>query len=476
MTNITDNQIIEGLLDTGAYRVQSSVLATSASTLTLSLTSPGYYIFTGITAGQIIKMGAANTYSVGHTYLIHNNSTQRIYAQDNSGNLICPIYANYRAIIVLEDNSTVDGIWVFAYSTPQNFWVFENGLLTWSDSTGADLLIQQFGGLGSAYVRQQSVNGTPTAPTATLNGQRLGGYGYYGWNSGGSNGMPSCEDLINASEDHTPTAWGGDRIWNTIQNGTITSTERVRLTNDGKYLIGTSVNNGIDLIQLNRTGSVAFPMMECFDDFDWTTLGSGTNPHSVVSSVTNSGTVTVETAATNNTYFGMITLSTGATSASGHAVLDFFNSVNKIRLGAQRIFFEARVQIPTLSVAAQTFTVQIGLADTNTAGLPTNGIFFSYTHGTNSGAWVGVCRAISTSTPTNSVVTVVAAQWYELRAEINASRTNVDFYIDGVLISSNAINIPTTTAGMRLMFQIDKSVGTTARTMLADYMYWKIFR
>ena len=166
-----------------------------------------------------------------------------------------------------------------------------------------------------------------------------------------------------------------------------------------------------------------------------------------------------------------------ATTTTGHAVIDFFNSVNKIRIGGRRIFFEARVQIPTLSVAAQTFTVQIGIEDGNAAGLPANGIFFSYTHGTNSGQWVGVSRAGSTSTPINSSVAVVAGQWYELRAEINAARTVIEYYIDGVLIgTNNASNIPGATSGMRPMFQIDKSAGSTARTLLADYMYLKMFR
>lgn len=244
MTHAIDTHVVEGLQDMGRYRVQSLVQATANSTLTLTVASQGYLLFTGTIAGQIVKMGAANTYLVGHTYLIHNNSTQRITVQDNAGTVICTVYPNYRVVFVLQDNSTAAGIWVFGLSTSKDsFWVFENGLLTWADGTGADLMIAQYGGSGSAYVRQMSANGTPTAPLPVTNGQRLGGYGYYGYNSGGPNGMPSAEDLIIASEDHTPTAWGGDRTWNTIENGTVASVERMRLFNSGEFKVLSSVES-----------------------------------------------------------------------------------------------------------------------------------------------------------------------------------------------------------------------------------------
>lgn len=475
---VVNNEIIEGVVDTNSYRVQSLVQDTTASTLTLSLVSAGYMVFTGTIVGQIVKMGDATTYQVGHTYLVHNSSTQRVTVQDNAGTQICIVYPNYQTMFILRDNSSAAGVWVYGMSTSSDsFWVFENGLLTWSDATGADLMIQQIGGSGSAYVRQQSANGTPTAPIATTNGQRLGGYGYYGWNSGGGNGMPSAEDLINASEDHTPTAWGGDRCWNTILNGTIVSTERMRLTNRGNLLINTATDNTVDKLQLDRLSTFNFPVLECFDDLDWATMSSTANPHSVVSVVSGTSAAnTVEGTATANTYFGLITQTTGST-ASGHAVIDYFNSVNKIRIGVQRQFYEFRVQIPILSNATDTFTSYIGLKDGNAIGLPVNGIFFSYTHGTNSGQWSINCRNTSTGSPIASGITVVAATWYVIRFEINATGTSITFYINGVLVGTiTGATIPASTTGMRPMYQIDKTVGTAARTTLADYTYWKIFR
>jgi hypothetical protein len=192
----------------------------------------------------------------------------------------------------------------------------------------------------------------------------------------------------------------------------------------------------------------------------------------------NGGTVTVETTATGNNYMGRIDVATGTTNnATGHAVLDLFNSVNKIRLRSQRVFFKARVMIPTLSTGAITFTAQVGLQDTNAIGAPANGVYFSYTHGTNSGQWVGTSRASSTSSSVNSAVAVTANQWYLLRAEINAAGTSISFYIDDALIGSVTTNIPVSTTGMRPLFQMDKgSTSNQSRILAVDFLYLKMFR
>lgn len=478
MTHTVDNQIIEGEADIGRYRVQTLIQATSLITLTLTNTSPGYILLTGTTAGQIVKLGDATTYKTGHTYIIHNNSTQRITMQDNSNAVLSAVYSKYRITLILQDNSTAAGVWVFGLETSANpFWAFENGLLTWSDDTGADLLIQQFGGSGSAYVRQQSANGTKESPLPITAGQRLGGYGYYGWNSSGSNGMPSAEDLIEASEDHTPTAWGGDRIWCTIPNGSTTSTERMRLKHNGNLLVGTNTDNGFDRLQLDRGASVNFGVFEIFDDYLWTTLGSGSNPNSVVSVIQNGGANTVETTATGNNYVGLVSTATGAT-ATGRAILDYFNGSNKIRIGSQRVILEQRVRIPTGSSAAQSFNAYIGLRSSNASGLAADALCFSHTHTTGGGNWV--CRSSSGATSSSAITTVpvVDNQWYKLRIEINETRTQVDFFIDNVLVSTNITDttIPSATAGMRPMVQIEKSVGTTARSVQSDYCYLKMFR
>lgn len=219
-------------------------------------------------------------------------------------------------------------------------------------------------------------------------------------------------------------------------------------------------------------------LFEVFDDLDWTTLGSGTNSHSVVSVVAGGGVVTPETTVAANGYLGRISLGTGTTaSAAGVATLDYFNSTNKIRLGTQQIVFETYVMIPVLSNATTGFTVEVGLADGNAKGAPTNGVYFSYIHSANSGAWVAQTINTSTSTPVNSAVTVVAGTWYKLRATINAAGTSVSFYINGNLIGTSTTNIPASTTGLRPVLQIGKSTNSATSSVLwADYVYWAFYR
>jgi hypothetical protein len=113
-----------------------------------------------------------------------------------------------------------------------------------------------------------------------------------------------------------------------------------------------------------------------------------------------------------------------------------------------------------------------------------NGIFFSYDEGGVqffAGAatpnWKCYTRASSgTVTLTTTSIPVVASQWYKLRIDINAAGNSVTFYIDGTLVATHTTNIPATTTGMLITSLINKTVGTTARSLLTDYfMYEEIF-
>ena len=512
MPNTIDTQIVEGLADFGRYRVLPFIQATANSTLTLTVASPGYILFNGTVAGQILKLGDATTYQTGHTYIVHNSSTQNITIQNSAATVVLTLLPNARTTIILENNSTAAGVWRYnktsisggvtlsqgqiAYGAPDGS-VIGSANLYWDetnhrlgigtntpesqlhilDDSGANLIFQQANNSlsESAFFECRKARGTSASPIAVIADDKLGGWGGLGWN--GSAYLLSTYMNFFAEGPFTGTSAPSYFSVFTTPVDSISPVERMRISSNGNLLIGTTTDNGIDQLQVARGASVNFPMMEMFDDFLWTTLGSGTNPYSVVSAVSGAGASnTVETTATSNDYAGQITASTG-TNAAGRATIDFFNSVNKIRVGAKRIMFEGRVEIPTLSATGQVFTVYVGLLDGNASGIPANGIYFTYTHGTNSGAWVGNCTSGSTNSPINSAVTVVANTWYELRAEINAAGTVVEFYIDGVLIgTNNASNIPAATAGMRPAFKIEKSAGGTARTLTADYMYLKMFR
>ena len=259
--------------------------------------------------------------------------------------------------------------------------------------------------------------------------------------------------------------------------GTLAANEKVRIVNaTGNLLVGTTTDNTLDKIQIARGTSVNFPIRENFDDFLWSSFT--TNPYSVVAVTGDGGTCSIETDATGNDYAGLVTAETGVTNnATGYAVIDFFNSANKIRLGGKRIHFATRIRIQSTSSSPVAYQLSVGLQDANTSSLPANGVFFAYTHSVNSGKWVGTCSRASTSTSVNSSISLSANTWYKLVAEINAAGNSVTFYIDDTLIGTITTNIPASTTGMRFMIKIAKtSLTTTSRYVHCDFLYWKMFR
>lgn len=102
----------ESISRPSAFVATASVLSTSNSTLTLDSSSRLLYVFTGTVAGQIVKLGNATTYNVGHKYELWNTSTQEIIIQNNSGTNIFVLAVQQKTWITLQDNSTQAGIWL----------------------------------------------------------------------------------------------------------------------------------------------------------------------------------------------------------------------------------------------------------------------------------------------------------------------------------------------------------------------------
>lgn len=96
-----------------AFISAATVVATANSTTTLTVASRLLWIFTGSTAGQILKFGDARTYTVGHRYEIWNTSTQQMLIQDNTGTNIFAASAFQKTWAVLQANTTQAGTWLF---------------------------------------------------------------------------------------------------------------------------------------------------------------------------------------------------------------------------------------------------------------------------------------------------------------------------------------------------------------------------
>lgn len=86
--------------------------ATANTTTTLTAASNGTQIYTGTTAGQIVKTPDATTLTVGREFKIKNNSTVSIIIQDNGGTVLIRLSAGSNATLTCTDIGTAAGTWI----------------------------------------------------------------------------------------------------------------------------------------------------------------------------------------------------------------------------------------------------------------------------------------------------------------------------------------------------------------------------
>jgi len=235
-------------------------------------------------------------------------------------------------------------------------------------------------------------------------------------------------------------------------------------------------NKQNNLKTFNRTQGIYY-----FEDFISNQGGSVSASYGQTITLS-SGNGTARTVATTNrtNQQGIIQHSTG-TAATNFAGYNIGGS--SLYIGSGTISIETYVTVETLSTASERFFTYFGYALPSNWQNSGNTIFFSYDEGgviyfagTPTPNWKCYTRSGATVTLTTTTIPVVASQWYKLRIDINGAATSVTFYIDGNLVATHSTNIPASTTGMSIISLINKTVGTTARTMLTDYfMYEEIF-
>lgn len=133
-----------------------------------------------------------------------------------------------------------------------------------------------------------------------------------------------------------------------------------------------------------------------------------------------------------------------------------------------------RIKTPSsLSTDAEGYQLFAGFQDTAGDAFPTDGAFFNYSHGTNSGAWQGITvnNGSATAASGGGTVPVVADTWYDVIVIGNASTVNFWVSTDAgatvTFIGSSSSNIPSSTArtfGLGpAIRKIGGSVGTANR-------------
>ena len=181
--------------------------------------------------------------------------------------------------------------------------------------------------------------------------------------------------------------------------------------------------------------------------------------------------VAISTFGVDNTApaLGVVGISTGTGAAN--TISWKTSSTLKMGLG-HSIVFKFRVAAEVLSDATNTYTIYIGLGDT-TGAEPVNGVYFKYTHGTNSGKYQCVTSSASTRTATDSGVSQTTLyKTFEMR--LDSASASVVFLIDGAVVATNTTNIPS--AAISGLFTIVKSAGTTARLIDIDWYSLSIIR
>ena len=202
---------------------------------------------------------------------------------------------------------------------------------------------------------------------------------------------------------------------------------------------------------------------------DWTT-GALTGKYNWTSFASGAGAAaTLVTTGQTNTHPGIVQVATGTTATGRATLLPPSNSLAFIAGSAGDLSIEWLAQIPTLSTTGvQQFIAITGLLQTTAAGDQTDAVYFEYDAATDT-HW-RVCTASGgTRTKQNTTVTVTAGQWYRLRAFKADGSTTWGFEIDGVDTGlTSSTNLPT--IALIPGIKIDSSVGTTSKTMLADWM------
>lgn len=299
--------------------------------------------------------------------------------------------------------------------------------------------------------------GTGLDGSSAANGQLLigNGSGYTlatltaGVNMTVNNGAGSI--TLNGKADVTTTR--GDMIYRGAS-----AESRLAIGDRWAYL----VNDGTDPIWMSPRRGVDYVDHFTFGINTFTTVTSGT------------GAAVAQSTITTTTNFGVIQMTTGTTS-NATAQVSHGITTGSIALDNGEIFWEAFVRTDgtALPTAAEQYYVRAGLLDTTTfSASPTDGVYFGFdqSNGTN---FVIVSRGGGAALASAVTTTQAAVStWYRLTIIINATRTQANFYINGVEVSGSPLTtLPTSAQLVSPCLAISKLFGTSARLLYCDYMH-----
>ena len=200
--------------------------------------------------------------------------------------------------------------------------------------------------------------------------------------------------------------------------------------------------------------------MWLFDDF----LGNSDSGLIATTSGASASTTGVAVASTATEY-GIATMSSG-TDTTGRAQRSTAATAYLFGNAIWRSRF--KVQIPTLSTAAQEYIAHCGFFDDLAGADATDGAYFYYDRLTDGNFWTLKTASNSSRTKTVTAVAVTAGQWYNMEIFVNAAANLAQFFIDGTLVKAETATIPSG-AGRQTGWSFGgvKSAGGTDTNMIA---------
>ncbi len=242
----------------------------------------------------------------------------------------------------------------------------------------------------------------------------------------------------------------------------------ITLTTTGSSGPATFISNTLNIPQYTASGgdidsyfkeATDFYAAVQSDGFSWVSNGTG-----AATTTSNYGINSTEKAS------GVISITTGTTTTGEtHHFKGYGAGFGDAYLHGNGMssIMRWRVAFDAVSDGTNTYFSSLGFGGQINSKDQTDGIYFTYTHSTNSGKWQAVTASGGTRTSTDTGV-AAGTSYQSLEIRTNAAGTSVEFYIDGSLVATNTTNIPTTTA-TAIFITMNKSAGTTSRVLYMDY-------
>lgn len=162
---------------------------------------------------------------------------------------------------------------------------------------------------------------------------------------------------------------------------------------------------------------------------------------------------------------------TSTAATDWHSFIPGSSSYNTWALGGGVTTMEAMVYLSALSNGTDTYTIRIGLNNTNQPYLGSYALSATYTSGANSGQWQLLAVNNNTTTTSSSTVAMAATTWTRVTIVVNAAGTLATLYINGVSACTVSTNLPNNSylASLVPHMSFQRNAGTTSVYVIWDY-------